>query len=82
MKVSQPQLLNLVATAAHGTKKLETERLEGFQIPLPPLEAQVAFANRIAQIESIQTQQVTATAKAQATFDALLSRVFTANRAQ
>lgn len=76
MKVSQPQLLNLVATAAHGTKKLETERLEAFPIPLPPLEAQAAFANRIAQIESIQTQQAAATAKAQATFEALLSEAF------
>jgi type I restriction enzyme S subunit len=82
MKVSQPQLLNLVATAAHGTKKLETERLEAFPIPLPPLEAQAAFANRIAQIESIQTQQAAATIKAQATFDALLSRVFTASHPQ
>ncbi len=82
MRVSQLQLLNLVATAAHGTKKLETARLEGFQIPLPPLEAQVAFANLTAQVASIQTQQSAATAKAQTTFDALLSRVFTENRAQ
>lgn len=76
MKVSQPQLLNLVSTAAHGTKKLETRRLEAFPIPLPPLEAQAAFANQVAQIESIQTQQSAAFAKAKATFDALLAHTF------
>ena len=37
LRVRQGQLLSLVATAAHGTKKLETERLEAFSIPLPPL---------------------------------------------
>jgi hypothetical protein len=81
MKVSQPQLLNLVSTAAHGTKKLETERLEAFLIPLPPLEAQEAFANKVAQIESIQTQQSAAFAKALSTFNALLARTF-ANQVQ
>ena len=76
MKVSQPQLLGLVTTAAHGTKKLDTERLESFRIPVPPLEIQVSFAEKVAQIESIQSQQSAATAKAQATFDALLAQVF------
>lgn len=76
MKVSQPKLLNLVTTAAHGTKKLDTERLESFQIPLPPLEIQVDFTEKVAQIESIQSQQAAATVTAQATFDALLAQVF------
>ncbi len=76
MKVSQPQLLGLVTTAAHGTKKLDTERLENFRIPVPPLEIQVSFAEKVARIESIQSQQSAATAKAQATFDALLAQVF------
>ncbi len=76
MKVSQPQLLGLVTTAAHGTKKLDTERLENFRIPLPPLEIQASFVGKVAQIESIQSQQSAATAKAQATFDALLAQVF------
>ena len=74
MKVSQPQLLGLVTTAAHGTKKLDTERLENFRIPLPPLEIQASFIEKVTPIESIQFQQATATA--QATFDALLAQVF------
>ena len=76
MKVSQPQLLGLVTTAAHGTKKLDTERLENFRIPLPPLEIQASFIEKVTPIESIQFQQAAATATAQATFDALLAQVF------
>ncbi|MCM2289222.1 MAG: restriction endonuclease subunit S [Sulfuritalea sp.] len=76
LRVRQAQLLNLVSTAAHGTKKIETARLEAVQIPLPPLEAQQRFADRLASVEAIQSQQSAATAKAQAAFDALLARCF------
>lgn len=76
LRVRQAQLLNLVATAAHGTKKLETERLEVLTVPLPPLAAQEDFAGKLAGIESIQSQQSAATAKAQATFDAMLAQAF------
>ena len=77
LKVRQEQLLSMVTTAAHGTKKLETERLESFVIPLPPLRAQQDFEERMANVDSIQSQQSSATAKAQATFDALLASCFT-----
>ena len=76
LKVSQPRLLGMVATAAHGTKKLETEDLERFVIPIPPVTKQNEFIHRVREIESIQSQQSFATAKAQATFDALLAQAF------
>jgi len=76
LKVLQPRLLNLVSTAAHGTRKLETERLESMMIQLPPLEKQAIFSDRIAELQSIQTQQSAAIAKAETTFDALLHRAF------
>lgn len=49
------------------------------QIPVltPPLPLQDSFVARVAEVRSIQSQQSTATAKAQATFDALLARCFT-----
>ena len=78
LRVRQGQLLSLVATAAHGTKKLETERLEAFSVPLPSLADQEDFAGKLARIESIQSQQSAATAKAQAAFDAFLAQAFTA----
>lgn len=76
LRVRQGQLLSLVSTAAHGTKKLETQRLEAFSIPLPPVSIQQEFADKLVHIESIKSQQSAATAKAQAAFDALLARCF------
>lgn len=48
------------------------------QIPvlLPPTRLQNDFVSKVFDVQSIQSQQATATAKAKATFDALLARVF------
>lgn len=77
LKVLQPHLLNMVSTAAHGTRKLETSRLENLIIPLLPIEKQDNFSEKVMEMQSIQSQQFAATAKAEATFDALLARFFT-----
>jgi type I restriction enzyme S subunit len=76
LKVCQKHLLNMVDTAAHGTKKLETERLGEFVIPAPPIQAQADFATRLNQIHSIQSQATRALATAEATFQSLLHRAF------
>lgn len=76
LKVSHRHLLNMVSTAAHGTKKLDTARLEELVIPLPPLDVQSAFGVNLARIESVQAQQRAAQSRAEATFNALLVRVF------
>jgi type I restriction enzyme, S subunit len=79
LKVSHSHLLNMVSTAAHGTKKLDTARLEELVIPLPPLDVQRAFGVNLARIESVQTQQRAAQSRAEATFRSLLARAFSAN---
>ena len=76
LKVLQPHLLDMVSTAAHGTRKLETSRLEGMMVQLPPLKEQLVFSDRVAEIQSIQYQQSAATQKAEAAFNALLGRAF------
>lgn len=76
LEVSQSRLLGMVATAAHGTKKLETGDLERLLVPVPPVAKQHEFVSRVREIESIQLQQAIATTKARATFDALLSSTF------
>jgi len=76
LKVSQPRLLELVSTAAHGTKKLETKDLVALKIPLPPMALQRQFLERVQAIESILVQQANAIEKAQATFNALLAQAF------
>lgn len=74
--VRHATLLGAVSTAAHGTKKLDTDALMAMLIPLPPLPLQRAFEGSVQRVLSIQSQQAQALTKASATFDALLSRVF------
>ena len=50
--------------------------LFGHSIPTPPMEIQQQFSARFDEIVAIKSQQGVATAKAQATFDALLAGVF------
>lgn len=57
-------------------KNINLEILRGIPIPVPPLDMQNEFEARVESIFSIQSQQAEATGKAQATFDALLSGVF------
>lgn len=56
--------------------KLNRESLFKYQFPVPPVGLQEAFAESAEAIQSIQTQQAAATAKAQAAFDALLADAF------
>jgi type I restriction enzyme S subunit len=53
-------------------------QLRGLPVVLPPLDTQAIFVKEYEQINSIKTQQETATEKAQATFDALLAKMFSA----
>jgi type I restriction enzyme S subunit len=64
------------ARGAIGQANINSKELKAFSIFVPPLDLQIEFAERIEQIRSIQSQQSTATAKVQATFDALLARCF------
>jgi type I restriction enzyme S subunit len=64
------------ARGAIGQANINSKELKAFKIALPPLDLQVSFAAKMEQIMSIQAQQSTATAKAQATFDALLADAF------
>lgn len=63
---------------AHGGNQanLNLSMIKGLPIILPPLSAQQTFADTLESITSIQSQQSAATAKAQATFDALLASAF------
>lgn len=54
--------------------------VEEWMIPMPPKDIQSAFDSQTQAVRSIQTQQSAATAKAQATFDALLAQTFSGVR--
>lgn len=64
------------ARGAIGQANINSKELKAFPVAVPPLKLQQDFAARLEEIRSIQSQQATATAMAQATFDSLLSQVF------
>jgi type I restriction enzyme S subunit len=44
LRTRHHELLSVVGTAAHGTKKIDTEHLQRFAILVPPIELQRRFA--------------------------------------
>lgn len=65
-----------VAKKTTGIATINRTQLGGFPVLLPPLELQAEFLERIGGVRAIQSQQFAATAKAQASFNALLARCF------
>lgn len=63
---------------AHGGNQanLNLSMIKNYRVPLPPLKLQKEFCEKRSHIMAIQTQQSSATAKAQAAFDALLAGAF------
>lgn len=64
------------ARGAIGQANINARELRAFKIPLPHLGIQNGFEKRCQDVAGLVSQQSTATAKAQATFDALLAQVF------
>jgi type I restriction enzyme S subunit len=64
------------ARGAIGQSNINSKELKAFSLQVPPLALQNQFALRCADVSGMLVQQSTATAKAQAAFDALLSSAF------
>lgn len=75
IQIRAKEILGLVRVGA-TVQNIETESLKRMRFIYPNLDAQVKFSEKCEQIRSIQSQQSTATTKAQAVFDALLAQVF------
>lgn len=65
-----------VAKKTTGIATINRTQLGAFPVLVPPFELQSAFVSRASAVRSVQAQQCAATAKARATFDALLARTF------
>ena len=76
LPVKRVQIKALASGSAGSMPNISKSRLKTLDIEVPPLDRQIAYAQALEQIVSIQSQQTSATAKAQATFDALLARCF------
>lgn len=64
------------ARGAIGQSNINSKELKAFPLPVPPLSLQQQFALRCADVSGLTIQQSSATAKAKATFDALLAEAF------
>ena len=67
-----------VAKKTTGIATINRTQLGGFPVVVPTLGRQNEFVEKFGAIRSIQSQQSSATAKAQAAFDALLAQAFAA----
>lgn len=65
----------LLGSSTHATiAHLTGVQLKNLKVIAPPVEIQIEFERLVEQAHSIQSQQSAATAKAQATFDALMEQ--------
>jgi type I restriction enzyme S subunit len=64
------------AKHAINQSSINQQDVKSLGVPIPPLLMQHDFVEKVGQVRSIQSQQSAATAKAKATFDALLAQVF------
>ena len=74
LKAAHNYILGKVATAAHGTKRLEVEHISSFPIPDVPLSDQREFAAAIKKIRA--TRDRLATKEPDDLFNSLVQRAF------
>lgn len=56
---SKRQILELISTAGHGTKKFDSVAMQKLIIPIPPIELQNRFAEIVEKIEGIKARYQT-----------------------
>ncbi len=76
MQMMHGYLLSQVSTAAHGTKKLDLDRLKSLAIPLPSISLQQAFAFRVADIQAMIAQQDRMATTSERLVNSLMAEVF------
>ena len=64
------------ARGAIGQANINAKELRAFRIPVPPIDLQLQFDGRSRRLQAIERQQRAAAVTADATFNALLGRVF------
>ncbi len=67
------------ARGAIGQANINSRELRAFRVPLPDLDEQARFESRCRDVLALRAQQRHALAKAEATFQALLARAFSAS---
>jgi len=75
------ELGKLSSGTSASMRNISQAKLFELRLPVPPLARQSAFARHAEALQSIQSQQALALQKATATFDGLLARAFSVERA-
>ncbi len=70
------ELGKLSSGTSASMRNISQGKLFAFSLPVAPIDLQRSFGEQVAAIRAIQSQQAAATAKAQASFDALLAEAF------
>jgi restriction endonuclease S subunit len=79
------QILNLISTAGHGTRKFDASAMQKLFIPIPPFELQTQFAQIVEKTETLKTQYQQSLQELENLYGSLSQRAFkgelTANKA-
>lgn len=76
LRVQEAEILEDIATASHGTKRLDTDRLADRPILLPEPEEQAAFARSIAEWDAARANMREQLAASDSLFASLQHRAF------
>jgi type I restriction enzyme S subunit len=80
LRGSEPDVLNRVETAAHGTKRLKTKTLEAVEIPIPPVSEQLRIVDHLdrvqTQVVELERLQAASLAELERLTGAVLARAF------
>jgi len=76
LKVQSARLLSEVTTAAHGTKKLESGRIENLPIPIPSPSALARFSSAHEQLLAIDRHRAATGPRVEELFALMLQRAF------
>lgn len=73
---STRQILELISTAGHGTKKFDSIAMQKLVIPIPPIELQNRFAAVVEKIEGIKVRYQASLAELERLYGVLSQRAF------
>ena len=76
MKAQQREILAVVSSSAHGTKKFDKKAMEGVRVPIPPLDLQHGFADIVESIEQQKARMRCHLEELDTLFASLQSRAF------
>lgn len=70
------QILKLISTAGHGTKKFDSNATEKLLIPIPPLGLQIRFSNVVEKVDSIKLLYHQSLVELESLYGALSQKAF------